>query len=119
VGRIRGGGITEHLAALQDATTKYLQQQVNPSEGLTGEEYRLLRQALESVIDPEDEIPQPEPLSILYMLRSSRTTYWGGGLWEQPYLLLLELSTCENAENAFMKAQRDAQVEASKANRNG
>lgn len=64
--------------------------------------------------------PQPEPLAILYSLRNLGTTYWPGGLANQPVLLLMEINKCVEAENqaAEVIANQAAQMAAQKENQN-
>jgi len=86
-----------HLAALGEAVDAWLEHQhQNDLSDMDREKY-LLKQAEANQPAPE----QPEPLAILYQLRRFATTYWGGGLANQPYLLTLELNTCIDAELEF------------------
>ena len=47
------------------------------------------------------DMPQPEPFKILRMLRNANTSYWAGGLADQPYFLLLELNAAANGERKY------------------
>ncbi len=52
-------------------------------------------------------MPQPEPLKILRMLRNANTSYWAGGLADQPYFLLLELNAAANGERKYADRKAD------------
>jgi len=52
--------------------------------------------AIEAEMNTLEEIP--EPLLILKMLEFSATTYWFGGLADQPYLLMKELNAAATGE---------------------
>lgn len=60
-----------------------------------------------------DMTPQPEALGILYQLRNYQTTYWPGGLANQPSILLMELNKCIEAEKKaeFIIAQQQGKTQ--------
>jgi hypothetical protein len=47
------------------------------------------------------DLEQPEPYLILQMLRSTGTTYWQGGLADQPYLLMKEINAAATGEKNY------------------
>lgn len=51
------------------------------------------------------DVEQPEALLILNMLRFSETTYWYGGLADQPYLLMKELNAAATGEKRHQDLQ--------------
>lgn len=53
----------------------------------------------------EGKPEQPEALGILYRTRNYETTYHGGGLVDQPAVLMMELDTCIRAENEHERIQ--------------
>lgn len=52
---------------------------------------------------------QPEPLTVLNALRLLGTTYWEGGLAEQPYLLVMELNAAMKGKQQYDR-ERTAKV---------
>lgn len=52
------------------------------------------------------ELDQPEPFKILRMLRNMGTTYWAGGLADQPYLLLMEMNAAANGERKVLDRKK-------------
>lgn len=51
-------------------------------------------------------VEQPEPFSILRMLRNMNTSYWAGGLADQPYLLLKEMNAAAKGERKVLDRKK-------------
>lgn len=78
-----------HLDALYSDTLNYLQNENDPV--LRGE--------------------QPEPLSILRMMRNFNMRPFAGGLFDQPFILLRELQTVIEAEATVLNQQSQDEID--------
>ncbi len=93
------GGITRHLAELEARIV----------ERLKWETYQQLIQDNQSGLNrmrPQDIFPEGEPEQVpevyeLYQQCKTWGKWWGGGLADQPHILMAEFDACERAELRF------------------
>ena len=63
---------------------------------------RLFALSYEKDLDEEDEPPYPEAMSWVHKLKMfGDIRIWGQTLWEEPYVLYMEMQAVKEAENIF------------------
>jgi hypothetical protein len=92
------GGIDRHLAALSQATTKWLEFE-QPSKTPGSRDELLLKLAMEDEDSPE----QPEVLSLIRESRLLGIPIIEGSIFELPFIFRLELNTVLSAEQEFKR----------------
>ena len=107
MGSVCAGGIVDHLSRLTDAVRDWLDYMEAKANG---ENEEMMFLADREMLKPE----QPEAFILLRRLRESGLSYFSGGLYNQPYIMMLEFAACRNGEsehrarveaNAKMKAK--------------